>query len=343
MPIDPAHGRLLARLQARLKTRLQTRLHARLHARLATLSPTVRGLLWAAASGAIFCVLNATMRSLAQQLHPLQTQFLRYLFGFIVLLPLLWRAGVAAYRPKSPGGQFARGAVHTAGLVLWFMALPHLPLADTTAIGFTGPLFIMIGAAWFLREPMHWERWVATVIGFGGVLIVMGPKLGWGTPASGGGYHLLMLSSAPVFAASFLITKVLTRSETTGVIVFWQALSVTVFSLPMALWVWQWPSGLQWLGFVWCGVLGSSAHYCLTRSFRAAVISSTQSVKFLDLVWSAALGFVLFADVPAQTTLLGGVVICAATLWVARREQQRAVSRAVSRSDAGAAALQREL
>ncbi len=284
------------------------------------LSPAVRALLWAASSGATFCLLNAIMRGLALQLHPMQTLFLRYLFGLLVLLPLVWRAGAAAYRPQSPGGQFARGAVHTVGLVLWFMALPHIPLADTTAIGFTGPLFIMIGAFWFLKEPMHWERWLATAVGFGGVLIVLGPKLS----ASGGGHHLLMLASAPVFAASFLITKVLTRSEKTGVIVFWQALSVTVFSLPMALWVWQAPSASQWLGFVVCGVLGSTGHYCLTRSFRSADISSTQSVKFLDLIWSAALGWVMFADVPAQTTLLGGVVICAATLWVARREHQRA-------------------
>ena len=61
--------------------------------------------------------------------------------------------------------------MHTLGLMLWFTALPHIPLADTTAIGFTGPLFIMIGAFWFLREPMHWERWLATGVGFMGVLI----------------------------------------------------------------------------------------------------------------------------------------------------------------------------
>ena len=300
-------------------TRARQRLQDRLQDHAKGLSPGVRALLWAASSGALFCVLNALMRGLAQQLPPLQTQFLRYLFGTLVLLPLVWRSGFAAYKPQSPAGQFARGAVHTLGLVLWFTALPHLPLADTTAIGFTGPLFIMIGAFWFLKEPMHWERWLATAVGFCGVLIVMGPKLS----GSGGGWHLLMLSSAPVFATSFLITKVLTRTETTGVIVFWQALSVTAFSLPMALWAWQTPSALQWLGFALCGVLGSSGHYCLTRSFRAADISSTQSVKFLDLVWSAALGWLMFADVPAQTTLLGGVVICTATLWVARREQRR--------------------
>lgn len=300
----------------------------RLHQRTAHLSPTVRGLMWAAGSGALFCVLNATMRGLAQQLHPMQTQFLRYLFGVLVMLPLVWRAGWRAYRPQNLGGQFTRGAVHTVGLVLWFIALTRIPLADTTAIGFTGPLFIMIGAWLFLKEPMRWERWLATAIGFCGVLLVVGPKLGLGTAGAGvtGQYHLVMLASAPVFAASFLITKVLTRTEKASVIVAWQAISVTLFSLPLALWVWQAPSTAQWLGFAVCGFLGSAGHYCLTRSFTVADISSTQSVKFLDLIWSSALGWLMFADVPTQTTLLGGVVISAATLWVARREHRRPVA-----------------
>jgi len=148
-----------------------------LHGRTAHLSPTARGLMWAACSGALFCVLNALMRGLAQQLPPMQTQFLRYVFGVLVMLPLVWRAGFAAYRPNNLVGQFTRGAVHTAGLVLWFIALTHIPLADTTAIGFTGPIFIMIGAYLFLKEPMRWERWLATAIGFAGVLIVVGPGL----------------------------------------------------------------------------------------------------------------------------------------------------------------------
>lgn len=296
--------------------------------RTAHLSPTARALLWSACSGVLFCTLNATVRGLAQQLPPLQAQFLRYLFGFLVMLPLLLRAGAAAYWPRHVGGQFTRGAVHTVGLMLWFLALPHIPLEATTAIGFTTPLFIMLGAFAFLHEPMHWDRWLATVVGFAGVLIVVGPKLA----GSGGAYHLLMLASAPMFAASFLLTKVLTRSERTGVIVFWQAISVTLFSLPAALWVWQAPSAWQWLGFAFCGVLGSAAHYCLTRSFGIADISSTQSVKFLDLVWASLLGWALFADVPAATTLLGGIVICAATLWVARREHHRSnVARAPAR------------
>lgn len=292
--------------------------HGWLHARLGHLPPTVRGLLWSAASGALFTVLNAIARGLSLQLDPMQAQFLRYLFGFLVMLPLVWHAGWRAYWPNNMPGQFTRGAVHTVGLVLWFLALPRMPLADTTAIGFTGPIFIMIGAWIFLHEPMRWERWAATVAGFVGVMIVVGPKLS----GSGGGWHLLMLASAPVFAVSFLITKVLTRSESAGVIVVWQAFSVTLFSIPMAVLTWRDPTPMQWLAFALCGVLGSAGHYCLTRSFRSADISSTQSARFLDLVWASALGWLMFADVPTQTTLIGGVVICAATLWVARREHR---------------------
>ncbi len=302
---------------ARLRARWRAALRAS-DRRTAHLSPTTRGLLWTSAAGFLFCVLNALMRSLALQLDPFQAQFLRYAFGLLVLLPMVWHAGLAAYRPTQIGGQFSRGAVHTLGLCLWFVALPRIPLADMTAIGFTTPIFIMIGATLFLAEPMRRARWIATLVGFAGVLIVVGPSLS----GSGGGYHLIMLASAPMFAASFLITKALTRYESPGVILVWQSITVSLLSLPLALWHWQALSAWQWLGFLMCGVLGSGGHYCLTRSFVAADISATQSAKFLDLLWSALMGWMVFSEFPSQSTLIGGCVICAATLWVARRESR---------------------
>ena len=295
--------------------RLQTRL-AQARQRAGRLDPVVKGLLWTSAGGLCLTVLNAVMRSLALQLDPFQAQFLRYAFGLLVTLPLILRAGLAAYVPKQIGGQFLRGAVHTAALCFWFVALPKIPLADTTAIGFTAPIFIMVGAYLVFKEPMRWERWLAAIIGFVGVVIVVGPKLS----GAGGVYNLVMLASSPLFAASYLLTKGLTRYERVEVIVAWQAITVTLFSLPLALLHWQAPTVVQWATFFVCGILGSTGHYCLTRSFGVADISATQSVKFLDLVWSAALGWLVFSDSPSQSTLIGGVVICASTLWIARRE-----------------------
>ena len=90
----------------------------------AALDPTVKGMLWTVAAGLLFCQLNTLMRMMAIELNPYQTQFLRYVFGVAVMLPLVLRSGLAAYRPQRIGGQFARGAVHTLGLMLWFVALP---------------------------------------------------------------------------------------------------------------------------------------------------------------------------------------------------------------------------
>jgi drug/metabolite transporter (DMT)-like permease len=264
-------------------------------------------------------VLNSIMRAVSLTLDPFQTQFLRYLMGLAVMLPLMARSGLAAYRPKNIAGQFTRGGVHTLGLCLWFTALPHITIADVTAIGFTGPIFIMMGAAWMFGERMRWERWLAAAIGFAGVLIVVGPKLS----GSGGWYTLVMLSSSPVFALSFLMTKGLTRHDRPEVIVAWQSISVALLSLPMAALHWTMPNGWQWFSFAACGVLGSLAHYMLTRSFAIADISATQSVKFLDLIWATVLGWLVFGDMPSRSTLIGGAVICAATLWIAHREARR--------------------
>jgi len=294
-----------------------------IHKHTGHLSPGMQAILLAACAGLTFSMLNALLRLLAKNLPPFETQFLRYSAGLLLLLPLIFKNGMAAYKPQNIKGQFTRGGLHTLALCFWFTALPNIPLANTTAIGFSAPIFIMLGAYLFLKEPMRWERWLATLIGFTGVLVVVGPQFSMSHSAAGGNsgwFHLAMLVSAPLFAASFLVTKALTRYESTGTIMVWQAITVSLLSLPMALLDWTWPSAWQWAGFLLSGALGTAGHYFLTKSFSKADISSTQSLKFLELVWSALMGWLLFSDVPTLNAIIGGVVISAATIWVARRE-----------------------
>ena len=286
------------------------------------LRPAVQGMAWMILSGAIFGVLNSILRIITLQLPPVEAQFLRYVAGAIVMLPVILRIGVRAFRPNGLVGQLWRGVAHTGGMMMWFMALPHLPLAETTAIGFTGPIFVMFGAVLCFGERMLWTRWASALIGFGGVLIVVWPKLS----GSAGFYSLVMVASAPLFAASQLITKALTRRDRTEVIVVWQCLTISLFSFPLAMWQWVWPSPVQCAWFLAAGVLGSCAHYCATQAFRVADVSATQPVRFLDLIWAALMGFLVFGDVPTGATLLGGLVIFAATMWIAQREARPAVS-----------------
>lgn len=281
---------------------------------------------WMALGGFLLVFMNALMRVMTLEMDSFEAQFLRYLFGLVVMLPLLFRDGWQAYRPNNLKGQWWRGAVHAAALTLFFLALPHVPLADMTSILFTSPIFTLIGAAVVLREKVTAARWLAAAVGFLGVIVVVWPHL---SGHGAGIWTLVMLASSPFFAASFLITKSLTRTDSPNTIVMWQNITVTLFALPLALMHWTQPSLAQWGIFLVCGLLGSGAHLCMTRAFSLADISAVQPVRFLDLVWSATFGFILFGDHPTVSALIGGAIIVASTAWLARREaMERAAARA---------------
>lgn len=282
--------------------------------------PVLRAMLWMALGGLALCTMNAVMRMMAQELNPLHAQFLRYVFGLAVMLPSVMHEGWRTYKPNNMRGQWWRGMVHTAALSLFFLALPHIPLADVTAMQFTTPIFVLVGASLVLREKVTPARWLAAAVGFAGVLIVLGPHL---SGAGAGWWGLVMLAASPFFAASFLINKALTREDSPGVIVFWQNVSVMLLTLPLALPFWQNPTPMQWGLLLLCGLLGTVAHLCMTRAFSLGDISALQPMRFLDLIWASLLGLAMFGDSPSATALLGGAVIVASTIWIARREAAR--------------------
>jgi drug/metabolite transporter (DMT)-like permease len=297
-------------------------------------SPVLIGIAWMLLSGVLFGLLNTTQKSLTHDLHPPQVLCLRYLAGSVVLLPLLVLHGWAAYRPRRLSLQLLRGIIHTIGSTIWFTALPLVTLAENSAIGFTGPIFMMLGAALFFGERMYPARWVAVLIAFCGVLIVLWPGL---REAQLGSATVWLLMASPIFAVSFLISKTLTRTDRPDAIVFWLGLLVGLFSLPVAIhafhWepglglraevVWQWPTLWQWILVLACGFIGSGAHYSMTRAYKIADVSAVQPMRFLDLVWASLFGFIAFSHLPTVWALVGGSIICGATLWITRREAGR--------------------
>jgi drug/metabolite transporter (DMT)-like permease len=302
-------------------------------AALLRLPGNLRAMLWMAASGFLFTVLNVIMKYLSHQLDPWLVAFLRYFFGFVVFLPIVGRLGLLAMRSAAPGRQALRGLFHMIGLTLWFYALPLVSMSEMTAIGFTGPIWICLGAALLLGERISLARWGGVLAGFAGVLIVVHPWSGGGFDSIGLGTVLLLIA-APAFAGSFLLAKVLTRYDRTDVIVLWQHGTVALFSLPLAVVYWTMPDAIQWGWLVICGFLGAGGHYCVTRAYRAADVSVVQSVRFLDLVWASLGGVLVFAQWPDVWTVAGGTMIFAATLWLARREARAPRAAAVAATQA---------
>jgi drug/metabolite transporter (DMT)-like permease len=297
-------------------------------------SPALRALAWMLACGFLFGILNTVQKFLTHEMHPPQVLCLRYLAGSLVLLPFVIQGGWAAYRPRRLQLMLLRGWVHVIGSTIWFSVLPYVTLAEQSAIGFTGPIFMMLGAWLFLGERMYPARWAAVLIAFAGVLILLWPGLAQAD--LGTMYSLWLLLASPLFAMSFLLSKTLTRYDRPEAIVFWLGVMIGVLSLPFAIFsvewpaagpalavAWRWPTIAQWALLLSCGLVGSTAHYCMTRAYHIADVSVVQPVRFLDLVWSVVFGFIVFSHLPTVWALVGGSIICASTLWIARRESRR--------------------
>lgn len=272
-----------------------------------------------AAAGVVYSIVSALLRGMTQNMSPFQILAMVYIGSMLAVLPLLRGRGIGSLLPKGLKPVLFRGLVHWVGMSLWLVALAHLTLAETTAIGFSGPLFISAGgAALLLKEPMRWERVVASVIGFGGVLVVLQPRLAASDEVA---YALLMLLSTAVFAVSFLLAKRLTLTEQPSVVTVWQSLVVMVCSLPLAVLTWIPPTFEAILVALASGVLTLVGNYCFARAFSEADISATQPVRFLDLVWAAILGALMFGDRMDAATWIGSAIILSATVWAAHRER----------------------
>ena len=277
----------------------------------------VKAILWMAASGLGFSAMTGILRHVSEAMDPLQVAFLRYAFGLVFLAPYFIGGRVGQLRTRRLHWHLVRGALHTAGVLLWFYALTRIPLADVTALSFTSPLFATVGAVMFLGEKLHLRRVGALLVGFAGTLVVIRP----GFTAIDIGV-VCMLINAPLFAISELMAKSLSRHEGTATIVTYQTLTVTCFALIPALFVWQTPTLVQLVLLFAAASVATIGHLCWIRALKEADVTVTQPIKFLTLVWAALIGFVFYAEIPEFWVWVGGAIIFASASYMAHREAQ---------------------
>lgn len=282
------------------------------------MTSNLQGILWMMATGVLFVAVTGIVRHLGTDMSPVQAAFIRYLFGLILLIPVFIRMGELLRPPKLLGLHAVRGVIHGIGVMLWFFAMARIPIAEVTALGFTAPIFTTVGAALFLGERLRFYRIGAVLMGFGGALVVLQP----GFQAINLG-SLAQLTAAPLFACSFLIAKRLTNVESSTAIVAYLSVFVTLTLLVPALLVWRTPTLIELAWLFATASCATAGHYTLMQAFRAADITVTQPIQFLQLVWATLLGLLLFGEQPEVWTWVGGGMIVASATFIAHREGRR--------------------
>ncbi len=295
----------------------------RLRAAFAAASPPVRAGIYATAAAAFFAVMSVLIRHCGTQMHPIQVVFFRNLVSLLVMLPWLWRIGLAGLHKDRLPMHGLRALVSLASMLCGFTALTLIPLTEATALSFTAPLFSTAGAALFLGETVRMRRWGAVLVGFGGTMVILQPN-----PESLNLGSLLALANALLIGVAHLLIKSLSRTERPEEIVAYMVLLLTPLSLVPALFVWTWPDLELLLALAALGAVGTYGHLYMTRAFAVADVTIAMPFDFARLPFIAILAFILFGEVPTVWTWIGGIVIFGSTLYIAHREAQLARGKA---------------
>jgi drug/metabolite transporter (DMT)-like permease len=260
-------------------------------------------------------MVTALVKHVGGRIPAAESAFLRYSLGLVFLLPML-KPLIAARLDRRTLGLFSlRGAVHTIGVILWFYAMAHIPMAEVTALNFMNPVYVTIGAALLFGERIAARRVLAIAAAVAGGLIILRP--GFRSIETG---HLAMIGTAILFAASYLIAGRMAGRVKPVVVVAMLSITVTIGLAPFALvhWVTPTPTELMWLFAV--AAFATAGHYMMTLAFAAAPMAVTQPVTFLQLVWSVLIGAVFFGEPADGWVIIGGGLIIGAISFIAWRE-----------------------
>lgn len=273
--------------------------------------------------------MDATGKSLAGEMGVPLITVVRHLGHLLLMLAIFGpRMGRKLITTTRPGLQIARGLVLGAFTLVHFSALSYLPIAETTAILFISPFFVMLLSGPVLGERVSWVRWLGAAGGFVGMLLIMRP--GHNLPIIGVSFALATMVCNIAFQ---LLTRKLSMTEDNTTSVFLTSAVALVVSCAMLPWqdAWGgWPQTISPRQAVLLALLalaGLLSQLCLIRAYFWSSASFIAPLTFLYLVWALASGWGFFGQLPDALAMTGMLIILAsgiAAMWVDGRKNGKA-------------------
>jgi drug/metabolite transporter (DMT)-like permease len=281
-------------------------------------SPTtnvLRGILFVVLATLLFVVMNSGVKYLSPHLPTVELIWARTLghLLFVIALFAPARGGWRLLATRKPVVQLGRSLLLLASTSFFFTALGRVPLADATAVSFTSPFIVAALAGPMLGERVRPAHWVSIGLGFLGALIVIRP-----TGEDTSPYAFLVLGSALCYALYQILTRQVAGVDPPETSVTYSALIGTLVLSAMVPLFWQTPERLShWLILAALGLLGGLGHYCVARALMWGPASILSPFHYVQLVFAAAMGYLVFDHVPSPWTWVGAAIIIASGLALA--------------------------
>lgn len=279
-----------------------------------TPASSLRGIVAMTIAACLLTLNDAVSKHLTEHYPIGQVLALRQAAAFFVILPYAWMfTGISALRSVNHGGQLLRGVLFIGSTVFTVTSLSALPLSFVTIMLFSSPLFVALMSMPMLGERVGLHQWIAILIGFGGVLLIVRP--------AGGEFAWIML--LPVLAAFIngtrdALTRRLSRTDSSISMLLWSGVAVMLAGI--CTWPFGWnavdPEGAMW--FLAAGLFNAAAHFVAIEAFRLGNAAVVAPFRYTGLLWAMLVGFLIWHEVPDAWMLAGAAVVVCAGIYMLR-------------------------
>jgi drug/metabolite transporter (DMT)-like permease len=279
-------------------------------------NPTL-GVLLMSVAAFLWVLHDAISKWLMQDYSIYQVLLLRTIFSLLpIMIVLRHEGGYVRLLHARVWVCLGRGCLAVGCFVLFLAALPLMPLADIFAIVMSAPLLISALSALVLKEPVTFRRWMAILVGFSAVLVMVRPEGGVVSPGA-----LLVLGSVVVYSFAMILTRRLGSTESAGAMTFYSALVFLAVGLIATPFTWIPLTPIALLLMAATGLLAGSAQYCLTEAFRIAPPSVVAPFEYTSLLWAMLFGFLVWGEVPTTLVLVSAAVVIVSGIYVLHDEK----------------------
>ncbi len=292
----------------------------------------LQGVFWIVLVCFISNLNDILMRLAGTRLPSMQISFFRFFFAVLTLIPFMVIRGKKAFMTAQPGFHLLRAILGFGAVAFWCTGVSKAPLTVVSTIALTVPIFVLPMAYLFLKENVGWQRTMATLACFAGILVIIKGTAGEEALLSSL-YHLdngsvFLIAAAILFALSDILNKKMVHQESPLTMLFYFAAGTSLFGVIPALMVWQAPTSTE-LFYLFClGAGGNLILYFLLKAFAATDVSALAPYRYVELIFATFFGYVLFQEIPTEMTLLGAAIIVPSTFAIAYYETRQHAKKA---------------
>ncbi len=273
----------------------------------------IRGVILMAAAMLVIPMADGFGKALSANYSPLYISWARYVVASIVILPIaFFSVGTRIFPSERLGSHFLRTIFLMASMTFFFVSISMIPLPTATASYFVAPFIAAILAVLVLGEKFNRIKLAALVLGSVGALTILRPTSGLEAGV------VFAMAAGGLFALYMIATRVASASSHPVRTLVFQCVVGALVLTPQAIWKWSIPLAEHWPLFLGLGAVSIVSHFLSIAAFRYAEASTLAPLVYLELVSSAAIGFVIFGDVPAIHVWIGATVIVAGGLVLLR-------------------------